>query len=241
MSEEFKKKFDNLLNSIKKDLDNISKKIDEYLEKGDIYRAYRAWRDAVLDSMKSIRKTLDDIVEELKKSKVGEEELRNLASYVRDSVREVIDKLEDMGNRIKDFKGRGYVWVWLDFRPIKHVLRSVVEGVNLTMDNVMRYIDKFVEDIEKSLEDIGKRVTQVVSVRIKEKDLEIIDRLVETGIFRSRSEAVAFFTRKGIEASKEWIEKALEHAKKIKELQESIRKEIGASEEEEDDKEGDLH
>jgi len=45
---------------------------------------------------------------------------------------------------------------------------------------------------------------------------------------------VAFFTRRGIEASKEWIEKALEQAKKIKELQEAIRKELGHLEDEED-------
>jgi Arc/MetJ-type ribon-helix-helix transcriptional regulator/biotin operon repressor len=236
MSEEFKKKFDELLNSIKKDLDNVSKKIDEHLEKGDVYRAYRVWRDIVLDSMRSIRRTLDDLVEELKKSNIGEEELRKLASYVRDGVKEVIDRLEDMGSKIRDFRGRGYVWIWLDFRPFKHILRGVVEGMNLTMDNVMKYIDRFVEDVEKALEDVSKRVTQVVSVRIKEKDLEIIDKLVEAGIFRSRSEAVAFFTGRGIQASKEWIEKALEHAKKIKELQESIRREIESREKEDEER-----
>lgn len=237
MAEEFKKRFNELLNDIRKNLDSISKKIDEYLEKGDVYRAYRIWRDAVLSSMKSLRKTLDILVEELKSSKTGEEELQNLANYVKEGMRDIIDKLEEMGNKIREFGGRGYVWVWFDFRPIKHILKGVVEGVNLTVDSVLRYVDKFVDNIEKSFEDFGKRVTQVVSVRIKEKDLEIIDKLVEAGIFKSRSEAVSFFTRRGIEASREWIEKALEHAKKIKELQEAVRKEIEGEEEEEDEDE----
>jgi Arc/MetJ-type ribon-helix-helix transcriptional regulator len=56
--------------------------------------------------------------------------------------------------------------------------------------------------------------------------LEVIDQLIDIGIFRSRSEAVAYFVKKGIEASKELIEKALEQAKRIRELRESIKKEF---------------
>ncbi|MEM3981079.1 MAG: ribbon-helix-helix domain-containing protein [Ignisphaera sp.] len=231
MSEDFKKKFDDILNNVKKELDSISKKVDEHLEKGEVQKAYKVWRDAVLDLLKSLRNALDTIGEEFKDTKFSESDLQDIAKYVREGVREIIDRLEGIGNKIKEFKGRGYLWVWLDFKPIKHVFREVAEGVNLTVDGILNHIEKFVNDLEKTFEDTVRRTTQVVSVRIKEKDLEIVDKLVEAGIFKSRSEAVAFFTRRGIESSKDWIEKALEHARKIKELQEAIRREIEGEEE----------
>lgn len=236
MSEDFKRKFDEVLNNVKKELDSIAKRIDEHLEKGEIYKAYRIWRDSVLDSLKSLRNALDALGEEFKDTKFSEDDLQNIAKYIREGIREIVNRLEEIGNRIREFRGRGYLWVWLDFKPIKHVFQEVAEGVNITMDSVLSHIEKFVDYLEKAFEDTGRRATQVVSVRIKEKDLEIIDRLTEVGIFRSRSEAVAFFTRRGIEASKDWIEKALEQAKKIKELQEAIRREIGSEEDKDKEK-----
>jgi len=44
--------------------------------------------------------------------------------------------------------------------------------VNLTIEGILDFVDKIVENIEKTLEDIGKKVTQVVSVRIREDDLK---------------------------------------------------------------------
>lgn len=235
MSEDFKKKFDEILNNVKNELDSISKRVNEYLEKGEIQKAYRVWRDAVLELLKSLRNALDSLGEEFKDAKFSEGDLQDIAKYVRERVREIVDKLEEIGDRIKEFKGRGYLWVWLDFKPIKHVFREVAEGVNLTVDSILSHVEKLVNDLEKTFENTARKATQVVSVRIKEKDVEVIDKLVEAGIFKSRSEAVAFFTHRGIEASKDWIEKALEHAKKIKELQEAIRREIEGEEREEKD------
>jgi len=63
-------------------------------------------------------------------------------------------------------------------------------------------------------------------VRIRDEDLKVIDSLVDGGVFRSRSEAVAFFTRKGIECSKEWIEKIRDKLEEIRRLQEEVRSEI---------------
>ncbi|MEM1817088.1 MAG: M protein, partial [Desulfurococcaceae archaeon] len=62
------------------------------------------------------------------------------------------------------------------------------------------------------------------------------DELVEAGVFKSRSEAVAFFTKKGIEASRDWLEKVREHLTKIKELREQVKKELEKGEEKGDGK-----
>ncbi|MEM2512524.1 MAG: hypothetical protein QXX61_05255, partial [Ignisphaera sp.] len=98
MSEDFKKKFDDVLNKIKRELDSIAKRIDEYLEKGEIYRAYRIWRDAVLDSLKMLRNALNTLGEEFKDIKFSEDDLNNIAKYTREGIREIVDKLEEIGN-----------------------------------------------------------------------------------------------------------------------------------------------
>jgi len=232
MSDEFKKELDDVIDKLKKELDDVGKKVEEYLEKGEVYRAYKIWRDSVLDSLKILRKSLDRISEGIKGAKMSEEELRNLATYLRDSVRDVMNRIEGIGERIREARGRRGIAVWIHGPPFKHFLREVISGVDLTVDRILESVEELVENIEKSFEDIGKRLTQVVSVRIRDQDLEIIDQLVNVGIFKSRSEAIAYFARRGIESSKEWIEKALEQAKKIKELQESLRREIEEDKEE---------
>ncbi|MEM0371752.1 MAG: ribbon-helix-helix protein, CopG family [Ignisphaera sp.] len=234
MSDKLKKEFDETIDRIKREIESLSKRIDEYMEKGDVYRAYRAWRDGVLNSLKILRKALDHVVENIKEINVSEEELKDFALHIRDSVRDIINRIEELGERIRESRGRRHIHVWYTFKPFKHVFHGIAGAVDLTVDRILDSVEELVENIEKALEDVGKKVTQVISVRIKEQDLEIIDKLVDAGIFKSRSEAIAYFARKGIEASKEWIEKALEQAKKIKELQDSIRKEIDQYREDEE-------
>ena len=64
------------------------------------------------------------------------------------------------------------------------------------------------------------------------KELEIVDQLVDIDVFKSRGEAVVYFIKKGIEASRELIKKTLEQTEKIRELRESIKKEFMEYEEE---------
>jgi hypothetical protein len=56
--------------------------------------------------------------------------------------------------------------------------------------------------------------------------------VVDIDVFKSRGEAVAYFIKKGIEASRELIKKTLEQTEKIRELRESIKKEFMEYEEE---------
>lgn len=96
--------------------------------------------------------------------------------------------------------------------------------------------------------------TNVVASRIPDKDLQIIDMLIEAAVFSTRSEAVAYLVNEGIKARQDVLdkvssslreirdirEKAEEHVKKLKEeigLAESqvedIKKEISGMEERE--------
>ncbi|MDW8004995.1 MAG: hypothetical protein RMI04_09315, partial [Thermofilaceae archaeon] len=52
------------------------------------------------------------------------------------------------------------------------------------------------------------------------------DALVEAGVFKSRSEAVAFFAHKGIEGSRSLFNEALEKLEELKRLRERLRDEL---------------
>jgi Arc/MetJ-type ribon-helix-helix transcriptional regulator/DnaJ-domain-containing protein 1 len=100
------------------------------------------------------------------------------------------------------------------------------------VEEALRHTARTAEDALKNLREVFREVTRavaetvVVSARIHSSDLELIDRLVDAGVFKSRSEAVAYFTRKGIEASRDWINRALEQAERIRELKRSLRREV---------------
>jgi Arc/MetJ-type ribon-helix-helix transcriptional regulator len=227
MSNEFRREFDEVIEKLKRELDEVGRKVEEYLEKGEVHKAYRVWRDITLDSLKALRRFLDRASEGIREAGMTEEELRKLAADLRDRVRDVVDRIERIGERIRKARDGKTFSIWIWGPPFDEFIR----GVDLSMDRIVKATEELVEGIERSIEDFGRRFTQVVSVRIRDRDLEVVDKLVDAGIFKSRSEAVAFFARKGIEASKEWIEKALEQAKRIKEIQESLRKEIEEGEE----------
>ncbi len=234
MSDDVRKEIQEVIERLKRELEDLSRRVEDYLDRGEVLRAYRVWRDTVLESMRELRESLDKLGESVKEVGMSEEELRKLTEYLRDSIREVTEEIERIGERIKSARGGRGIALWVYGSP-KQFIHKIVGNVNLTIDKILEGVEELVEGIERSLEDIGTRLTQVVSVRIRNKDMEVIDQLVDAGIFKSRSEAVAYFTRRGIEASREWIEKALQQVKKIKEIQESLRKEIEQSSEDSSD------
>ncbi len=63
----------------------------------------------------------------------------------------------------------------------------------------------------------GKR-DNVVMVRVDEENLNRIDELVESGQFRSRSEATAFLISEGIKAKQQMFEKMAEKISQIQDL-----------------------
>lgn len=76
--------------------------------------------------------------------------------------------------------------------------------------------------------------SNVVASRIGDEDLKLIDMLIEAGLFKTRSEAVAYLVNEGIKARQDIIEKvssALEEIRRIRrqaeEQVEKLRREIG--------------
>ncbi|UCD97222.1 MAG: hypothetical protein JSV35_04040 [Candidatus Bathyarchaeota archaeon] len=69
----------------------------------------------------------------------------------------------------------------------------------------------------------------VVMTRLHDDDLKRIDGLVEVELFKSRSEAVAFFIKEGIQARKDLFESVMTTVEKIKALKEQAKKNLTKS------------
>jgi hypothetical protein len=82
--------------------------------------------------------------------------------------------------------------------------------------------DAILMKLGKGLGDRGN----VVMTRLDDVDLKQIDALVEVEVFKSRSEAAAFFIRQGIQARKDLFEKVMPTVEKIRELKQQAQKEL---------------
>lgn len=70
----------------------------------------------------------------------------------------------------------------------------------------------------------------VVMTRLNDDDLKQIDALVEIEVFKSRSEAAAFFIKEGVQARKDLFHKVMPTVEKIRELKEQAKKSLGQGE-----------
>jgi hypothetical protein len=78
---------------------------------------------------------------------------------------------------------------------------------------------KILMKLGEKLEDRGN----VVMTRLNDDDLKNIDALVEVEVFKSRSEAAAFFIKEGIQARKDLFQKVMPTVDRIRELKEQAK------------------
>jgi Arc/MetJ-type ribon-helix-helix transcriptional regulator len=80
-----------------------------------------------------------------------------------------------------------------------------------------------IQQVAHSIRDILKERGNVIMTRLSDEDLEEIDALVEVELFKSRSEAVAYFIHEGIKARKDLFEKVKPTVDKIRQLKKEAR------------------
>ena len=83
---------------------------------------------------------------------------------------------------------------------------------------------KKVKDIVQSIRATLKERGNVLMTRLSDEDLEKIDALVEVELFKSRSEAVAYFIQEGMRARKDIFDKVKPTVEKIHALKDEARK-----------------
>ena len=82
---------------------------------------------------------------------------------------------------------------------------------------------------EKVLLKLGEGLegrSNVVMTRLNDDDLKQMDALVEVEVFKSRSEAAAFFIKEGIQARKDLFQKVMSTVEKIRELKKQAKKSL---------------
>ena len=86
---------------------------------------------------------------------------------------------------------------------------------------------------EKVLMQLDKELggrSNVVMTRLNDESLKQLDALVEIELFKTRSEAVAFFINEGIQARKDLFSKVMPTVDKIKALKEQAKKSLETEE-----------
>jgi len=152
------------------------------------------------------------------------EELEELEELSEDLLESFEDGVEDLLERVEEAR------LVLEPRRVRREIRIEIPEIRLPD------IGKI---IEESLSAAWRSSPSAVvsSTRILQADLKVIDALVEAGVFRSRNEGIAYFVHRGIECSRDWLEKVKAKVEEIRRLQEEIQRELEGFRREEDSQE----
>lgn len=103
-------------------------------------------------------------------------------------------------------------------------------GFDEIASSVKEVAQKTGEALNKATESIGKAIESalsardhVVMVRVNEDSLKSLDALVQTGIFKSRSEAAAFLISEGVKAQAPLFERIAERITEIERLRAELK------------------
>ncbi|MGB9718812.1 MAG: hypothetical protein ACPL4E_10335 [Thermoproteota archaeon] len=155
-------------------------------------------RDELREAFDDLREFLEDRLEE-----------------AEDSLEEFLDRVEDVEDEIRD-----------RIRELKRGVRRETVVLRVPGSEVK------IPDVRKLVENALSRAwsgvpsTIVSSVRLPKADLDLIDALVEGNVFKSRNEGIAFFAHRGIEASRDFLDKAMKYLDEMRKLQEEARREL---------------
>ncbi|MCS7104427.1 MAG: hypothetical protein NZ954_02520 [Thermofilaceae archaeon] len=220
---ELDQEFTSIFKNVNEELKKIEASIDRGVPGPDTARALSELRE----KLRNFRSRLVSSRFELR-AMLREVRLTNpqAAEELEDTIDDFFDKWEDA---LEDFLD--------DMRDIARGLERYRQ-YEFSFDEIGRVIEQSVQQTARGLElALGKLKDAlekgisgpsyvVSSVRLPQKDVEVIDALVEAGVFKSRSEAVAFFAHKGIESSRSLFNEALEKLEELKRLRERLRDEL---------------
>ncbi|MBO3799081.1 MAG: hypothetical protein QW506_02885 [Thermoproteota archaeon] len=199
---------------------------EEFLKaRGELFRVLRDFRDRLREAALAEPGRRDEL----------REAFDDLKEFFEDRLEEAEDRLDEFMDRVEDVEDE----IRDRIRELKRGVRREVYAVGFGVPEAkvaVRVPEVRVPEVK--IPDIGRLIEEslskafsgasmiVSSVRLPRVDLDLIDALVEAGIFRSRNEGIAFFAHQGIEASKDWLLKVREKIEEIKKLQEETKREL---------------
>lgn len=100
---------------------------------------------------------------------------------------------------------------------------SVKEVAQEVAQKTGEVFNKATESIGKAIDSALAARDHVVMVRVNDDSLKSLDALVQTGIFKSRSEAAAFLISEGVKAQAPLFERISERIKEIERLRAELK------------------
>lgn len=229
MSENYEnvlKKYERSLEDFKKaDLSSKDKLITLYLDvkrlridfKHELQNLYTNFRETIYNFRRSLRELALDLPKEYGRPI---EEIRDILIETTKDLEKYQRLSRDLEKSLREFESSIRDLLVMETPP-------PTPSISVKIDTLTEALEDALKEVFSSTEKILSKATEVVSsIRIPEPDAKLIKLLVDAGIFRSRNEALAYFAHKGIEASRDWLNKVQERLHKIRELQEETRKEL---------------
>ncbi|HKA23292.1 MAG TPA: hypothetical protein VKN18_33805 [Blastocatellia bacterium] len=107
--------------------------------------------------------------------------------------------------------------------PQKSGFDELASSVREVAQKTGEAFNKATESISKAIDSALSARDHVVMVRVNDDSLKSLDALVQTGIFKSRSEAAAFLISEGIKAQSSLFERISERIKEIERLRTELK------------------
>jgi len=110
-----------------------------------------------------------------------------------------------------------------DEPPPKSGFDEIASSVKEVAQKTGEAFNKATESIGKAIDSALSARDHVVMVRVNDDSLKSLDALVQTGIFKSRSEAAAFLISEGVKAQASLFERISERIKEIERLRAELK------------------
>jgi Arc/MetJ-type ribon-helix-helix transcriptional regulator len=100
---------------------------------------------------------------------------------------------------------------------------DIASSVKEVAQKTGEVLNRATESIGKAIESALSARYHVVMVRVNDESLKRLDALVQSGIFKSRSEAAAFLISEGVRAQEPLFERISERISEIERLQSELK------------------
>ena len=110
-----------------------------------------------------------------------------------------------------------------DESPQKSGFDEIASSVKEVAQKTGEALNKASESIGKAIESALSARDHVVMVRVNDDSLKSLDALVQSGIFKSRSEAAAFLISEGVKAQSTLFERISERIAEIERLRSELK------------------
>ncbi|RLE65516.1 MAG: hypothetical protein DRJ47_04915 [Thermoprotei archaeon] len=212
---------------------------EEYI--GEVDRKIKELKEEMLRLKREFTEELDRIRREGKNLSSRDDfkrllnEINDLSRRVSQSLNSIMKEsttlMEEITRDIHEALKR------MDLEHSKKLEKTLIqyrEDVKRMIDNFKNFAVLFRSEARALSRELWENMkgiswTTVSTVRLSREDMDVINMLVDAGVFRTRSEAIAFFVHKGIEASRDWLSEFKSKIEELKKVRDEILRRIKGS------------